>query len=316
VEQASLSLAAFAKRYLSEYSVTKKKAASAHMDGLNLTNHVLPAMGQRLLIHIDRTDIAQLHHAMRDKPTAANRVLALVSHMMTMAEKWGLRPEGSNPCRHVDRYPERKRERFLSTDELARLGAVLADAEAKGAAPPQAVACVRLLLLTGARLGEILTLQWPHVDFDRACLRLPDSKTGAKVVHLNAPALALLADLTRLEGSPYVIFGEREGRPFGGIQKAWQRLRARAGLEDLRLHDLRHSFASVGAADGLSLPIIGALLGHTQAATTQRYAHLAADPLRQATERVGRRIAEAMSAGQAHGDAGEVVPLKPSTRTG
>ncbi len=141
---------------------------------------------------------------------------------------------------------------------------------------------------------------------ERQCLRLPDSKTGAKVVYLSPPALEVLTRIERQESNPYVFPGEVRGQHYVALEKAWRRLRAQAGLSDVRLHDLRHSFASFGAADGLSLPIIGALLGHREAATTQRYAHLAADPLRQATGRIGARIAAAMNG---NGEKGEVVEL-------
>jgi integrase len=168
-----------------------------------------------------------------------------------------------------------------------------------------AVVAVRLLIFTGARLSEILTLRWEHVDFERSCLNLADSKTGPKTIHLNAPALDLLTNLSRLEGNPYVIPGERRHSHLVNLEKPWRRLRKRAGLSDVRLHDLRHSFASVGAGAGLGLPIIGALLGHTQAATTARYAHLADDPLRQASDIIGARIAAVMGGGEP----GTVVPM-------
>jgi integrase len=182
-------------------------------------------------------------------------------------------------------------ERFLSEAEIARLAMAL-DAEANRNLYP--AAAIKLLLLTGARRSEITGLQWPHVDFERQCLRLPDSKTGAKVVYLNAPALEVLATLPRISTNAHVFPGKREGRPLVGIDKVWFRVRAAAGLQDVRLHDLRHSFASMGVAGGLSLPIIGALLGHKHTATTGRYAHLSADPLRAANDVVGMRIAAAM----------------------
>jgi integrase len=175
------------------------------------------------------------------------------------------------------------------------------------------VAAIRLLVFTGARRNEILTLKWEHVDFERACLRLPDSKTGAKTVHLNAPALELLWALPRIEGNAHVIPGERLGAHLVNIEKPWRRIRSRAALDGLRLHDLRHSFASFAAGAGHSLPIIGALLGHTQAATTARYAHLAAHPLKQASERIGRDIATAMK-GRSK-DSAEVISLKDSAQS-
>jgi integrase len=216
-----------------------------------------------------------------------------------VAERWGVLPDGSNPCRHVERFAEEHRERFLSEQELARLGAALKHAERLGresdGESPFAVAAVRLLVLTGCRMSEILTLRWQDVDLDAGLLRLPDSKTGKKTVRLNAPARELLAALPRIEGNPFVVVGGRDGEYLKDLERPWRRIRERAALANVRLHDLRHSFASVAAAGGHSLPIIGALLGHTQSATTQRYAHLGADPLRQASEAIGKRLETAMS---------------------
>ncbi len=226
--------------------------------------------------------------------------------MLNLAESWGIRPDGSNPCRHVERYPEKRRERFLSAEELERLGRVLTEAEAEGAEPLSAIAAIRLLILTGCRVQEILGLRWEQVDFERRQIHFEESKTGQKAVAFGAAALELLSDLPRHEGNPHVIPGKKEGAHFVGMPKVWQRIRTRAGLEDVRLHDLRHSFASVGAGAGLSLPIIGKLLGHTQAATTQRYAHLAADPVREAADRVSAEIAAALN-GQTKS---EVKPLR------
>jgi integrase len=169
--------------------------------------------------------------------------------------------------------------------------------ELGGLVSAYAIAAVRLLVFTGARLNEVLTLEWAHVDFERAALNLPVSKTGVKSVHLNPPALDVLTKLPRVAGNPFVIPGERQCRHMVNLEKPWRRLRNRAELPDVRLHDLRHSFASVGAGAGLGLPIIGALLGHTQAATTARYAHLADDPLKQATDLIGPRLAIAMAVG-------------------
>jgi integrase len=176
---------------------------------------------------------------------------------------------------------------------IARLARAL-DAETTAGGNPYPSAAIKLLLLTGARRGEIASLQWQNVDFKQKCLRLPDSKTGAKVIYLNEPALDIIRSLPRLSGNLYVIAGNRVGAPSGAIDRAWARVRLAAGLRDVRLHDLRHSFASIGVVDGLSLPVIGALLGHKHSATTARYAHLAPGPLRAANDAVGSRIAAAM----------------------
>lgn len=299
-------VSALAERYMAEHALVKKRPRSARSDESNLRNHVLPALGSKKAAAVTRADIAKLHHSMRNTPGAANRVLALLSKMFNLAERWELRPDGSNPCRHIDRYPERKFERFLSMEEIGRLGAALAEAKQAQTEMPSAVAAIRLLIFTGCRLSEILTLRWDDVDTDRSCLRLPDTKTGAKVVYLSPPALEVLNGIERQEGNPYVIVGREPGSHLVNLRKPWYRIRNRAGLEGVRLHDLRHSFASVGVASGLSLPIIGALLGHSQPATTQRYAHLADDPLQQASAAIGQRIAAAMSE---NGEEAEVVEL-------
>jgi integrase len=282
----------------------KKKPRSVAGDRRMLRDLILPKLGKRKVEDVTRSEISRLHASLQKTPYQANRVLALLSKMFSLAERWGVRPDHSNPCRHVQKFRERKRTRFLSGEELARLGAELAASEGRGLALP--VAAFRLLVLTGCRRGEILALRWSEVDLERGCLQLTDSKTGPKVVPLGAAAVALLAALPRDGGNPYVLPGEKPGTHLTDIGKAWQRLRRRAGLRDVRLHDLRHSFASVGAAAGLGLPILGAILGHQQPSTTARYAHLADDPLRAAADRISAEIAAALG-GQ---PGGEVIPFK------
>src|SRR5439155_6593777 len=252
-------------------------------------------------------------------PFQANRMLAVVGSMYGFASRVGILDEGTNPARRVENFPEHRRERFLTSDELERLGAAIREAETKGipwkvdeAKPnarhlarqenrftrldPFAAAALRLLLFTGCRLREILHLKWEHVDLERGLLFLPDSKTGRKAIVLNAPALEILADLPRV-GS-YVIAGQAAGtaddKPRADLNRPWRAIVKRAGLNGLRIHDLRHTHASVGAGLGLGLPIIGKLLGHTQPSTTARYAHLDADPLRRASEHIGTQLAAAM----------------------
>jgi integrase len=186
-----------------------------------------------------------------------------------------------------------------------RLGAVLNSPEITEAESPYALAAIRLLLFTGCRRDEILSLKWEHVDFGRDLLLLPDSKTGQRPVYLSAPAKHVLSTTPRLEGNPFVIVGERDGSHWVNLQKPWRRIRQAAGLDGVRIHDLRHSYASMAAIGGAPLLYIGKLLGHTQAQTTARYTHLANDPVRQVNEDVGRRMAAAMA-----GHMAEVTPLR------
>jgi integrase len=295
-ERAAPTVAELAKRYLDQHAKPKKKALSIAADERILRLYVLPALGRRRAAAIALKDIADLHHEMRDKPVQANRMLALLSKMFNLAERWGLRSPGSNPCRGVDRFPERRRERFLSAGELERLGAVLDEVEP---AEPFVVLAIRLLLLSGARRDEVLTLRWSEVNFERACLSLPDSKTGAKLIPLGPAPLSALAAAPRLEGNPFVIPGRRIAGRLVGLQRPWARIRERAGLGDLRLHDLRHTFASYGAAAGLGLPVLGAILGHRNQATTARYAHLADDPRQAGAARISGEIAAALNGRQA-----------------
>ena len=299
--------------YLAE-GVTHKKPSTLRSDCGRIHLHLKPLLGSKRLAAIGRDDIERLLIDVAAGKTGdatratgrrkvgsfarggrgvAARCIELAGTIFAFATARGLRPD--NPVRGVKRPKSRKLERFLSEIEIARLASCLNDeAVARG---PYAVTAIKLLMLTGCRRSEILNLRWAHVDIERQCLRLPDSKTGAKVVYLNAPSLALLQALPRIESNPHVIVGGVEGAAFVGINKVWQSVRTRAGLTDVRLHDLRHSFASVGAIGGLSLPIIGALLGHKQSSTTARYAHLSADPIRAANEAVGAKIAAAMAQG-------------------
>lgn len=255
-----------------------------------LERFILPALGQLKVTGITRADVAKFHHDLRHIPYQANRCLEVVAKMFSLAEMWGLRPDGTNPRKHIRKYPEEKRERFLSAAELRRIGEVLREMEAEGIELPSAILAARLLILTGCRLNEIMTLQWAHVDLADRVLRLPDSKSGAKVVYMGQPAVDLLRDAQRIDGNPWVIAGTLPGKRPSDLQPFWQRVRARAGVKDVRIHDLRHTFASTAVASGQGLPMIGKLLGHTQVQTTARYAHLAAEPERMAADAVAQNL--------------------------
>ncbi len=288
-------VAHLAKRYLLEHAEVKKKPTSVETDRQMLRAHVLPKLGRFKIADVTRRDVIALHYGLRRKPYAANRVLALLSKMFNLAERWGLRSDGTNPSRHVERFKETRRERYLSPAELAQLAEALAAAERDGSESPHAVAAIRLLILTGCRLREILRLRWQDVDLGNSRLHLPDSKTGAKMVYLSAPAREILATLPRTASNPWVVEGRNPRSHLKDLKGPWKRLCERTDLKNLRLHDLRHSFAAVGAGLGLSLPMIGKLLGHSQPATTARYAHLAADPMHEAADRIGAELAAAMN---------------------
>ncbi len=303
--------------FLRLHVATKRKRRTGEEYERLLRLYVLPAIGARRVLDVRRTDIARLHGAMAATPRAANHALALVSAVWNWAARRDEVALADNPAKGIERYPEQGRERFLTSDELGRLGAALAEGETAGLvyevdeakagakhAPkadkrrvkldPLAVAAIRLLILTGARLREILDARWSQVDLERGILFLLDSKTGRKPIYLSAAAQAVLAGLPRIEGNPHIIAGAKDGAPRADLKKPWAAVRRAAGLEGVRLHDLRHSFASVGAGASMGLPIIGKLLGHSQAATTARYAHLDADPLRRAVDTIGATISAAM----------------------
>jgi integrase len=305
-EKSALTVRGLAERFLNEHVATKTKPRTAVEYRRLVENMIVPALGRKRVRDVTRGDISRLHHDQRATPYAANRTAAVLSKMFALAEKWGERPDGSNPCRHVEKYTERKRERMLSAEEFGRL----ANALNASSRSPYALAAIKLLMFTGGRLSEILSLKWEWVDFERGEARLPDSKTGTKTLHLPPPALTVLANLPRIQANPYVIVGHIRGARLVNLEKPWRAIRKTAGLPDVRLHDLRHAFASVAASSGMGLPIIGKMLGHTQAATTHRYAHLASDPVKAAAATVAAKIADAM---QAKSDAlSEIVSFKRS----
>ena len=279
--EAEPSMADLGRRFLEEYVPVHCKPSTREEYSRSVRLFVDPVIGELRVPEVQRKDIAALHHGLRDKPYQANRTLGVLSKMFSLAEVWGWRPDGSNPCRHVKRYKEHKRERFLSPEETERLGQVLRDVEEE---MPSAVAAFRLLLLTGCRMSEIRDLRWEYVKDD--CIELPDAKTGGRVVPLGPEARAVLSAIPRDEDNPWVIAGRLPGSHLTDLQRPWRRIRKQAGLEGVRIHDLRHSFASRALALGESLTMIGKLLGHTQVQTTARYAHLARDSIQTAAARI------------------------------
>lgn len=300
--------------YMENHAKLHKKPRSWKSDESNIRNHVKMLIGHLNANAITRQDIEKFKRDVANGKTAknkkikprvrlrvkggqgtANRCLALLSKMFNLAEEWGIRDEFTNPVRGIQKFPERKRERYLSDKEITELGQILSNAVDDGLAEQTSIDAIRLLIFTGCRLSEILTLKWEYVDFQRNYFHLPDSKTGAKTVYLPEAAISLLKEIPRMEHNPYVLVGTGEEGHLVNLRKPWHRIRDKAGLTDVRLHDLRHSFASIAAGEGMSLHIIGHLLGHSQAATTARYAHLAANPMKAAANTVGTRIDSLMN---------------------
>jgi integrase len=313
-ERGMPTVAELADTFMSDHVTAKRKGRTAEFYRDILDRLVKPAVGTSKADKVTRAQLGRLHSSLADTPFQANRVLAVVGSMYAFAARAGIVPDGTNPARGIDKFKESRRERFLTGEELERLGSAIREGETTGIPwgvdeakvtakhvpktkrstkiAPLAAAALRLLLFTGCRLREILDLRWEHVDLERGCLFLPDSKSGRKTVILNAPALAVLNRLERI--GPYVVPGDDPEQPRHDLKRPWDAVTKRAGVTGVRLHDLRHTYASFGAGGGLGLPIIGRLLGHSQPATTARYAHLDNDPLRRASEAIAGRIAAAL----------------------
>ena len=262
------------------------KPSTARACRCTLDRYLLPAFGARPLGRIGREEVAALQYRLHKTPIMANRVIDMLSRLFNMAEAWGVAPEGGNPCRFVKKYKERSCERFLSEEEFRRLGRVLDEVQAEGKVSANAVAAIRLLMLTGCRRGEIMMLRWEDVDLEAGELRLRDAKTGPRQVALSPAAVRVLSVIPRHADNPWVVSGRKPGTRLGNPNASWLVVRARADLEDVRLHDLRHSFASRALALGESLSMIGKLLGHRKVQTTARYAHLAQDSMKASAARV------------------------------
>jgi len=307
--------------YLKEGCETKKPSTIATDKG-RIERHIKPLLGKKRIGEITRTDIENFMRDVANGRTAvdertkargraiveggkgtATRTVGLLGGIMSFAVSRQMRSD--NPVRGVKRYPDKKGETFLSSSQLAELGNALAGLETEGA-NPFAIAIIRLLAFTGARKTEIASLKWSELDLERGYLRLDDSKTGAKIIPIGAPACEILAAQTAIDSSPYVFPASSGTGYFQGVERVWARLKERAGFPKLRLHDLRHSFASIGLARGDALPVIGAILGHADVKTTSRYAHLADDPVRQAANSISQSIKAAFS----QSSIATIVPLR------
>jgi integrase len=272
--------------YLERHAKPHKKTWKD--DERRVRKYLLPAWGNLKARAIGRADAAALHSRIGETHRyEANRVLELVSKMFELAWRWGFVPEGhANPARGIDSFKEEKRDRWVTPEELPRL-ALAIDQETN----PYARAALWLYLLTGLRKSEVLTARWECVDFVRKELRLPHTKAGrAHYLPLSEPALAALSTIPRVEGNPYIIVGLREGAHLVNISKPWLRVRKAAGVEDVRLHDLRRTVGSWLAQAGNSLHLIGRVLNHSSQTTTAVYARFAQDHVREALEAHALRL--------------------------
>lgn len=291
-------------RYLTDHAEVHKKPTSITEDRRIIDRNLRPVVGKAKVADLTRADVAALHHGLRKTPYVANRVLAVLSKACSLAEVWGLRPDGSNPCRLVRRFREQARERFYSPDELSRLGAALGAAERNGSELPGVCTAIRLLALTGCRVGEILALRWDWLNHARGTIEFPDSKTGTKVVPLPAQAMLLLSNIH--SAGHFVVHGMHNDRPLPRktLKSGWRRLSKAAELQDARLHDLRHTVGTYAGHGGHNAFVVRDLLGHKSLAMTSRYVERDDDPVRAAADEVSDRIARAMD-----GETGEIVSM-------
>lgn len=310
----AITINALADRFMVEHVETKRKRATADQYRIVLDKSLKPAVGWKRVNAVTKADILAIHHNMRDRPVLANRMVAATSAMFAWAAKVSIVTEGTNPAARLEKYREQGRERFLTTNELVRLGDAIRAAETEGIAwapdpdgnikhapkeenrrvriGPHVAAAFRLLILSGCRLREILHLEWSQVDTERGVLWLPDSKTGRKAVVLGAAALEVISTIPRV--GDYVIASPALDRPRHDLRKPWAAVTKAAELEGLRIHDLRHNFASTGASAGMGLQVVGRLLGHSQSRTTEKYSHLADDAARRAADAISSSIAAAI----------------------
>ena len=259
-----------------------------------LNRQILPTFGKMHIADIKRAEIAAFHIGMRATPYQANRALAILSKMFQLAEIWQLRPEGTNPCQLVKKFPEKNKERYLSKTELARLLSVLNQRFEERVETRQVTAAFKFLLFTGCRVSEVQHLKWNNVK--PGALELSDSKTGARRIPISKEAEAIIISVPQAVHTNYVFWANGPRGFITDFQKPWRRIREQAGLEDVRIHDLRHTFASLAVQQGVSLQLVGKLLGHSQLQTTMRYAHLAETDVRNAANTVADVVNLATSA--------------------
>jgi len=273
--QQSITFEEFWQVFTEKYIKQHHKPSTINRDASRIKNYIMPFFAKKSIIDIERRDIIAFKDSMAHIKGNCTKCLRLLSVAFNQAELWEYIPLNTNPCKGVPKHPEKKMERFLSIEELERLEKTLVARETSALASPYTINAFRLIIYTGCRLGEVLSLKWDDVDFDDCCLRLSDSKTGKRTIPLNESAMIVLSNTQKIEGNPYVFCGDKPGTHLFSVQAMWGRIRKQAGITDVRIHDLRHSFASFMIKNGVSLFEVSKLLGHRNINTTMRYAHLA-----------------------------------------
>lgn len=277
-------------RYMKEHSKIHKKKRSSALDEFYIEKYIKSNLGALKTISVTQADISKFHTGMKSTPTQANRILQTLSKMFNLAETWNLRTAHSNPVIGIKRYKEQSKERFLTSEEIQNLVRVLDESEIDKSESIYFLNLIRLLIHTGARVSEIKTAKWEWIDFENGLLNLPDSKTGKKIIYLSPAAIDILKKTPRIKDNPHIIVGQVEGNCLNNEQKPWRRVRKLAKLDELRIHDIRHTFASLCIEQGYSLQMVAKLLGHADTRMSERYAHLTKTSIQEAVASVGNLI--------------------------
>lgn len=279
-------------RFIDEHAIPSLKPRSVSFYNSIIVNHVVPSLGKIKIEKLSKIDVVSIHTVLRDKPSVANSVLATISALCNFAERLDLRPQGMNPCEHVSKYKLKPRQRVLTRAEIAAFGGSLRKFELKS---PVTVSAIRALALTGCRLREILCLEWSHVDLESRRINLRDAKRGPRSVPIGEPAVLLFESLGRFDGNPFCFPGRSKGCHLSNPNRLWRKIREDAGIDDVRLHDLRRSFASRASAENIDIRNIAAILGHADLATTKMYAVPVSEALLDAADKTSSAIDRLMS---------------------
>lgn len=294
-QRGARTVAQLSAEFLDVYGATQLKPRSLEEYRRAFEQHINPHVGGLKVKDVTHVEVERLHHEMRAMPPTANRTIAALSKFFSWAIRSGYRPDRQNPCQGLQKFKEQPRQRYLSEAEISALGGAITDCEKSDTITPWHAALFRCLLLTGMRRDELRTLRWDHVDTARRVFALPDSKVGRRDVPIATPVAEILHSIPRIDGNPYVFVGSNAGQPIVNLAKPWKRVHSASGIAPARIHDLRHSAASVGVANGASLLLIGGVLGHKSQNTTQRYAHLSDDPVRATSEAIANQIADCLT---------------------